>query len=317
MGFINSTPPSWVDSTSTKFYRNIQYGDVNITNLDLMAPQGTGAPTPCIINIHGGSFAYGDKTDIYEDLIDQGIILDYLDKGIAYVSINYKLVSQFEEVSGIKRCFDSAVLAIQFIKYYADIFNIDKNKIALNGGSAGGGISLWIASSPDLADPSNQNLIKRESTSIHSLSLNIAQATYDLVKWESEVFAVNYPGYSLELDYNTNKETKDSVDRTYGIKSYSELLTEPTLSLRNELDMLRLMGERQTVDTYLFYSNTLAGAIVNNTIIDGVHSDYMGKAISNKMGVIGTNVLADLRSIGIDSTGGISKEDWLISRLIT
>ena len=316
MSFINSTPPTWITTSNVKFYSGIQYGEKNINNLDVIVPTNVQDKTPLIINIHGGSFIFGDKTDIYDTDTEQNNINTYLDEGIAYASINYTLINQFYEKSGIKRCMDSAVLAIQFLKYYGDLFNIDKNKIAINGGSAGGGIGLWIGLSGNLADLSSPNLIKREDTSVNFLALNIAQATYDLVKWESEVFADAYPSYNLELDYNTNGGTRDSINRTYGIESYSELYTEPTLSLRSELDMLRLMdGNVNIPPTYLYYDNPLYPNIINNTIIDSVHSDYMGKTIMDEMVFNLGSPLALLDTLGVDNTGDESKENWLIRKL--
>jgi hypothetical protein len=317
MGFINSTQPTWITTSNVKFYSGLQYGKTNITNLDIIVPTDAQSATPLIINIHGGSFIFGDKADIYDTNTEQNNINAYLAEGIAYASINYTLINQFYEKSGIKRCFDSSVLAIQFLKYYADLFNIDKNKVAINGGSAGGGIGLWIGLSNDLADLSSLNLIKREDTRVNFLALNIAQATYDLVKWESDVFADAYPSYSLELDYNTNGGTRDSINRTYGIESYSELFIEPTLSLRSELDMIRLIdGNTKIPPTYLYYDNILYPDLISNTIIDSVHSDYMGKTIMDKMESNRlTTPLTFLGTLGIDNTGDESKEKWLIKKL--
>lgn len=316
MGFINSTPPTWIQNANVKFYSGLQYGETNITNLDIIVPTNVQLATPLIINIHGGSFIFGDKTDIYDTNTEQNNINAYLDEGIAYASINYTLINQFNEKSGIKRCFDSSVLAIQFLKYYADLFNIDKTKVAINGGSAGGGIGLWIGLSSNLAEFLSPNLIKREDTNVGFLALNIAQATYDLVKWESEVFADAYPSYSLELDYKTNEGTRDSINRTYGIESYNELFIEPTLSLRSELDMLRLIdGNTKIPPTYLYYDNPLYPDLISNTIIDSVHSDYMGKTIMDKIELNTDAPLTFLGTLGVDNTGDESKEEWLIRKL--
>ena len=196
------------------------------------------------------------------------------------------------------------------------MFNIAKNKVAINGGSAGGGIGLWIGLSSNLADLSSPNLIKREDTEVDFLALNIAQATYDFVKWESKVFADAYPSYSLELDYNTNGGTRDSINRTYGIESYNELFIEPTLSLRSELDMLRLMdGNIKIPPTYLYYDNPLYPDVISNTIIDSVHSDYMGKTIMDEMESNTEIPSTFLGTLGIDNTGDESKEEWLIRKL--
>jgi acetyl esterase/lipase len=54
--------------------------------------------------------------------------------------------------------------ALQYIRYRADEFNIDKSKIILAGNSAGADISLWITFKNDLADAQNSDPVLRESS---------------------------------------------------------------------------------------------------------------------------------------------------------
>jgi acetyl esterase/lipase len=54
--------------------------------------------------------------------------------------------------------------AVQFARSKAKEWNIDKARIAATGGSAGAGISLWLAFRDDLADPKSDDPVAREST---------------------------------------------------------------------------------------------------------------------------------------------------------
>ena len=74
--------------------------------------------------------------------------------------------------------------AIQFLRYHAKKFNLDKTRIASMGGSAGAGTSLWLAFHDDLADPANPDPVLRESSRITAAAATGTQATYDLLRWK-------------------------------------------------------------------------------------------------------------------------------------
>jgi hypothetical protein len=57
-----------------------------------------------------------------------------------------------------------AARAIQTLRYRADEYNIDKARVGLIGGSAGGYTALWLGLHDDLADPESHDPIAREST---------------------------------------------------------------------------------------------------------------------------------------------------------
>ena len=316
MRYLNTPPPSWTNGVNVTFYSNIQYGESNINNMDIFIPSDAVTPTGCIINIHGGSFIYGDKSDIYDDAEKQAVIKEYLRQGIAYVTINYTLVQQFNETVGIMPCMDSCVLALQFIKFYADSFNINKANIALNGGSSGGGIALWIAAQPSLADPSNANHIKREDTDLVAITLYIAQASYDFPGWDSEVFSAL--GYNFSADYETNKGTADGANRTYGVSTLDEISVEPTVSLRAELNMLTMIQTNAAIcPVYLKYNSPNYNEIVNNTIINGVHSDYQGEAIRLAISTYapGSEVEYLLQTLYPDHVPASTLEAWLAQKV--
>ena len=113
---------------------DVQYSPVSKTCvMDIFLPEGEG-PFPVIVSIHGGAFKKCDKRD-EEMILD---MLHGLDKGYAVVGVNYRLSqeAQFPEpVKDIKQ-------AIRFIKDHADEYNLDKEKIVVWGGSAGGYFAL-------------------------------------------------------------------------------------------------------------------------------------------------------------------------------
>jgi len=98
-----------------------------------------------------------------------------LDSGISFAAANYRL-SQHALYPA--QMHDSA-RAIQFIRGKAGEWNIDPTRIAAHGGSAGSGISLWLAFHDDLADPNSDDPIARQSTRLVCAVALGMQSTYD------------------------------------------------------------------------------------------------------------------------------------------
>ena len=72
-----------------------------------------------------------------------------------------------------------AARAIQFLRYKAKEWNINKNKFVLSGGSAGACTSMWIACHDDLAKPQSKDPVERESTRVQGASVAGGQSSID------------------------------------------------------------------------------------------------------------------------------------------
>ena len=59
-----------------------------------------------------------------------------------------------------------AARAIQFIRSKATVWNIDKARIALTGGSAGACTSMWILCHDDVADPNSKDPVAQLSSRV-------------------------------------------------------------------------------------------------------------------------------------------------------
>ncbi len=128
------------------------------------------APTPVFVQIHGGGFSWGDKANVRPALIES-----YHQHGISVVAINYRLTQEAPAPAPMH----DAARAIQAIRYFARHLNIDPTRIAAGGGSAGAGISLWLALHPDLADAKATDMISRESSKVATAVVDDAQTSYD------------------------------------------------------------------------------------------------------------------------------------------
>jgi len=129
-------------------------------------------PTPLLFFIHGGGWMGGDKAGI--------AVEPYLKEGISVVSINYRYISQAQEVvPPVKAPLHDAARALQTVRSKAKEWNIDKERIGASGGSAGACSSLWLAFHPDMADPKSADPIAHESTRLWCAAVNGAQTTLD------------------------------------------------------------------------------------------------------------------------------------------
>ncbi len=119
-----------------KGYFDIPYGSSPYQKIDVFLPEGDG-PFPAIISIHGGGFVGGDKRR--GDMILP--MLEGLKKGYAVIGVNYRLTDEArfpEPVRDVKE-------AIRFIRSHASDWDIDPDRLAAWGGSAGGYMTLMAA----------------------------------------------------------------------------------------------------------------------------------------------------------------------------
>ena len=185
---------------------NVRYGTHDRNVFDLWLADSN-EPTPLVIFIHGGGFVSGDKSKAYErDEIDF-----FLDKGISYATINCRYMTG--EPLGVRASLYDSQRALQYIRSRAKEWNIDKDRIACYGGSAGAGTSLWLAFHDDMADPANEDPVLRESTRALAAAALSTQATYNLARW-NEVF-----------DIPVMAEDSSGVWRFYGFNAREEIHT--------------------------------------------------------------------------------------------
>jgi acetyl esterase/lipase len=69
--------------------------------------------------------------------------------------------------------------AVQFLRCKASEWNLDPNRFAAGGGSAGSGISQWLGYHDDLADPTSDDPVARQSTRLSCVFPINMQSTYD------------------------------------------------------------------------------------------------------------------------------------------
>jgi len=148
---------------------DLPYGPHARNELDFWQTPGE-KPAPLFVWIHGGGFCQGGKGGAPADLV-----CGCLEAGISAASINYRLSQQ----APFPACMLDGARAIQFLRRHAGSWGVDPQRISAGGGSAGAGISLWVAFHADLADAESDDPIARQSTRLTSVVTVNGQTSYD------------------------------------------------------------------------------------------------------------------------------------------
>jgi acetyl esterase len=150
--------------------RDFRYGAHFGNDFDIYLAPDHGKRTPLLVWIHGGAFLHGSKEGVSSRLVRE-----CLANGISVASINYRLSQQ----APFPAAFHDAARAVQYLRFDASRWNIDRDKICLAGSSAGGGISLWLAATEDRINPESTDLVEHYSSRPNLISGSDTQSSYD------------------------------------------------------------------------------------------------------------------------------------------
>ena len=149
--------------------------------MDYYAPRGQGMH-PVAIVIHGGGYQRGDSKSGSE-----AYCADFLaPAGYAVFSINYRLAPKYPYpamVYDVER-------AIRYLRHNAMQWNLDPNRIALVGGSAGGFLSNMVGLLNVAGDPGAADLVERESARVQAVLTLFAQSSFATVPLNADVHAL-------------------------------------------------------------------------------------------------------------------------------
>ena len=278
---IDIEPPSHTD---------YKYGDHKLQAFDIwLAISNDGKPTPLVIYIHGGGFRGGDKRGANPNR--------FLDAGISFASMNYRLTNggEFPYPTAMH---DSA-RGLQTIRSKAKEWNIDSKRIACFGGSAGAGISLWLAFHDDLAEPQSKDPIARQSTRIIAAATSGGQSTYDMRTFREWFKVPNLKPHSALYDFYGVKDRNWETERVYKLMEDASPITH--LDKSDQVPVFMTYGGTNTpVD-----ENTSEGAWVHHVLLGLKLKDAM-----EEMGLECTVVDRENRSDKYSNTN-----DFLIKHL--
>ena len=150
-------------------YRNISYGSHGEDNLlDVYVPEGTTAPLPTIVSIHGGGYVYGTK-EIY-----RRYGMDMARRGFAFVNFNYRRAPKWKFPTPLADT--NAVM--EWIIQNAQQYHLDPDRIIVLGDSAGAQMTSQYAAMQTNAEYGKLFGLKLAKIRIRAIGLNCG--LYDL-----------------------------------------------------------------------------------------------------------------------------------------
>jgi len=275
-------------------FSNEKYGPHEQNTFDIWLAKSD-KPTPLVIYIHGGGFVGGDKSRYY----DSEDWVRFLDAGVSIASINYRFLNH--PPYGILGSMNDSKRCLQFIRHHAEKYNVDKNRIACSGGSAGAGTSLWLAFSKEMADVENNDLVLRESTRIRCAGAFATQATYDILRWPE----------ILNLPFHSSPEELQMIARAFGFKSADGIDLTAQTEIRNELDFL---GKMDNDAPPFFVHNRREGGIPTNDD-ELQHHPLHAKALKEKAEKVGVEAVVYAPAIGIEHESGMDLVEFFLGKL--
>ncbi len=194
---------------------DVKYGPHDRHVLDFWKAKSD-QPTPVIVFIHGGGFVGGSKNGVSAALLKK-----CLDEEISVASIHYRFVT----TDPFPAPQHDGARAIQFLRHQAKDWNIDPERMAAYGGSAGAGISLWLAFHNDLADPQSDDPVLRQSSRVAAVGSFGGQTSYD--------------PHVIEAWIGGRANEHPSVFKCYGVRTLEELNDPKLQPLYDEVSAIK------------------------------------------------------------------------------
>lgn len=244
-GGIEFTEPP-IDPGVPVRFATIPYGEHPKQLMDVWLPESD-TPTGVVVFYHGGGFVGGSRTAAHGGAA--AMLRAVLGEGLAWVGVDYRFVTDSMSDRGVADSLADSRRGLQFMRFHAAELNIDAERVGLTGGSAGAGTSLWLALHDEMANMESDDPIERMSTRVSTAMVWETQATYDVVRWPTDVFSPTYPLTPEELVSDVGVAFQ--VVAFYGLpfalatdpeQLLMELNTPEFVELRADLDMLAWMS---------------------------------------------------------------------------
>lgn len=202
---------------------------------------------------------------------------------------------------GILASMEDSKRCLQFIRHNAQRYNIDKERIACTGGSAGAGTALWLAFSDDMLDQSSSDPVMKESTRIACAGAFATQATYDILKWDQ----------ILGLPDGFPLVEKNSIARAFGFKSADHVDAAAAEKIRQELDFLSKM--HKDVPPFFVYNKQKGGIPTDQDELN--HHPKHAEALKARAIEVGAEAVIYAPEIGIVDPSGKDIVEFFLEKL--
>lgn len=136
----SATQSAVSQSLSSSGPTEVKYADASSTQtIDLYLPSGVDGPTPVVVLIHGGAFQMGDSS------MEAGYAQALVDNGFAVAAVNYRLSGEAAYPAGAQ----DVKAAVRYLRANAAEYNINPDRVAAWGQSAGGYLANLLGATGD------------------------------------------------------------------------------------------------------------------------------------------------------------------------
>ena len=136
------SPPAQATSAAdpAAAYANVAYASTSSAQvLDIWVPDGATGPVPLVVFVHPGGFMRGDKA------MERGNVAAVLAAGYAAASLNYRLSGE----APFPAAAQDVKAAVRFLRANATRYELDPDRFAAWGESAGGNLVAIIGTTGD------------------------------------------------------------------------------------------------------------------------------------------------------------------------
>lgn len=209
-------------------FENVSYGSHYKNKVDVWLPKNAKNKTPAVVYFHGGGWTTGAMEDRFvEKSLDK-----LLDKGVAVICADYRYLQDAEDADifpPVSATMADCAAAVKFVKQNAARWNIDPEKIAVSGGSAGACSALYLGFSG-------------AAGKIAAVGVNVPQTSLDPAEMKSWIADIDYGqrafGYKSFAEFLANREKAlPSIQKyspAYLAKNVEKAKTPSLVILQNE-----------------------------------------------------------------------------------
>lgn len=256
-------------------------------------------PTPVLLFIHGGGWNAGGRLSGLSTMLPK-----MLSEGVSVASVEYRFIAESTAdnvTPPVKGPLHDAARALQLVRSKTTEWNIDKNRIAASGGSAGACTSLWLAFHPDLAEPHSPDPISRESTRLLCAAVTGAQTTLDPKQMKDWTPNSRYGGHAFGF----------TGDATQGLSQFDEFLAkrETILPWIAEYSPFALVSSDDP-PVYLYYATPPA---IGQDQKDPTHTSNFGVKLQEHCRDAGVD--CEVYYPGASDARHLSVQEYLLEKL--
>ncbi len=198
-GNTDNYKPVLSSASATPVYKKIN--DTVEMHLNIYFPDGhkNADPTPVIVYFFGGAFIHGSPSQF------ENACIYFAGRGITAVTADYRVISRNK--GNAFNCLYDAKSAVRYLREHAEELNIDPNRIAVGGGSAGGFLAIECAlDDANWQDPNDNAAISSKPNALVLLNpvVNAMEFEFRIRKFKDDENAPDSTSHAAAIDPMTH-----------------------------------------------------------------------------------------------------------------